>query len=71
MQDKVEPALRGALEAATAPATKLRLVEALLWLHLPKQPVVTPALLRGVVHTAAASSLMPGYAGSHAASLCH
>jgi hypothetical protein len=71
VQSRVEPALRRAIESSQAPAVKLRIVEALLWLHLPNQPTVTPALLRSVVHAASAANLVPGYAGSQCASQQH
>lgn len=62
MQARVEPALRIAMESSQSPAVKLRVIEALLWMHLPMQPTLTPNLLRGVVHTASAASLVPGCA---------
>lgn len=62
LQTRVEPALRMAVESRQPPAVKLKILEALLWLHLPQQPTVTPALLQAIVHMPSASSLVPGCA---------
>jgi hypothetical protein len=50
MQNEVVPALRQSVVATQASAVKLKIVDALLWLHLPSQPTVTPALMRSAVH---------------------
>lgn len=54
--------MRRALESVQGPALKLPLLEALLWLHLPQQPTVTPDLLSNIVHASFTTSLVPGYA---------
>lgn len=50
MQNEVVPALRQCVVATQASAVKLKIVDALLWLHLPSQPTVTPVLMRSAVH---------------------
>lgn len=50
MQNEVVPALRQCVVATQASAVKLKVVDALLWLHLPSQPTVTPMLMRSAVH---------------------
>lgn len=50
LQNEVVPALRQCVVSMQASAVKLKLVDALVWLHLPSQPTVTPILLRSAVH---------------------
>lgn len=50
MQNEVVPALRQCVVATQASAVKLKIVDSLLWLHLPSQPTVTPVLMRSAVH---------------------
>lgn len=63
MQNEVVPALRQCVVATQASAVKLKIVDALLWLHLPSQPTVTPVLMRSAVHLCTPSqSPVAGYA---------
>lgn len=63
VQNEVVPALRQCVVATQASAVKLKIVDALLWLHLPSQPTVTPVLMRSAVHLCTPSqSPIAGYA---------
>lgn len=63
MQNRVAPALRSVLESSMAPAVKTKVLDALLWLHLPGQIAITPHTLFTVVHTtsSAAAPAIVGY----------
>eukprot|EP00892_Ulva_mutabilis_P007551 jgi/Ulvmu1/5168/UM021_0185.1 len=50
LMNEVVPALRQCVVSMHASAVKLKMVEALVWLHLPSQPTITPTLLRSAVH---------------------
>ena len=63
VQNEVVPTLRQCVVATQASAVKLKIVDALLWLHLPSQPTVTPVLMRSAVHLCTPSqSPIAGYA---------